>query len=195
MRPEELGEAEFFRNASATVGTGVPSVEREKNMKKRILISGLIISGLMLGSIALANPDNFGIGNHHTVNHDMMNSEQRQQNVTARIAQMDAFLELDEYQKIQIEGVLSKYWQAQQGEATEHTNRHDFMHSSDQDEATLRKVMVTRAELRADQIVSQRKLQKDLKAILTEEQQEKVDKGWNSRGHHGNEMHFDGHAG
>ena len=169
-------------------------------MKKQILVPGLIISGLMLGSVALANPDSFGIGNHHgddqhTVNHDMMNAEQRQQNVAARIAQMDAFLDLDEYQKIQIEGVLSKYWQAQQGEATEHTNRHDFMHSSDQDEATLRKVMVTRAELRADQIVMQWKLQKDLKAILTEEQQEKVDKGWNSRGHHGNEMHCGGHAG
>jgi len=154
----------------------------------------------MIGSFAMANPNGFGHGGHHggdqhTVNHDVVDDDQVQQKVADRIAQMDAFLELDEYQKVQIEGVLTKYWQTSQDSETEHTSRHGLMHSSDQEEATLRKVMVKRAELRADQIVKQRKLQKDLAAILTEEQQEKVDQVWNSRGHHGNEMHFGGHAG
>lgn len=154
----------------------------------------------MIGSFAMANPYGFGHGGHHggdqhTVNHDVVDDDQVQQKVADRIAQMDAFLELDEYQKVQIEGVLTTYWQARQGNETEHTSRHGLMHSSDQDEATLRQVMVKRAELRADQIVKQRKLQKDLAEILTEEQQEKVDQVWNSRGHHGNEMHFGGHAG
>ncbi|MGK2907827.1 MAG: Spy/CpxP family protein refolding chaperone [Desulfuromonadales bacterium] len=168
-------------------------------MKKRILVPGILVAVLMIASFAMANPYTVGQGSHHggeqhTVNHDQAGDGQVQQNVAARIAQMDAFLELDESQKAQIEEVLTTYWQNRQGNETEHTSRHGLMHSSDQDEATLRKVMVQHAELRADQIVKQRKLQKDLAAILTEEQQEKEVQSRNSRGHHGSDMHFGGHG-
>lgn len=168
-------------------------------MKKRILVPGILVAGLMIASFAMANPYAFGQGGHHggeqhAVNHDEVDNEQVQQKVAARITQMDAFLALDEYQKIQIEKVLTTSWQNRQDDATDHTSRHDLMHSSDQDEATLRKIMAKRAELRADQIVAQRKLQKDLAAIFTEEQQEKAAQAWNSRGHHGADMHFGGHG-
>jgi len=168
-------------------------------MKKRILIPGLLIGGLMLGSMALANPYGIGIGNHHggdqhTINHDMVDDEQQQLNVESRIAQMDAFLDLDEFQKAQIVELLNTYWQVDQTVIGEHDSRHGLMHSAEPDPATLRKVMVKRAELRADQIVKQQKLQKDMSAIFTEEQREKADLVWNSRGHHGNGMHSSGHG-
>lgn len=168
-------------------------------MKKRILIPGLLIGGLMLGSMALANPNSFGLGNHHsgdqhTINHDMADDQQLQQNVETRIAQMDTFLELDEHQKLQLGELLNAYWPLDQAATGEHDSRHGLMHSADQDPATLRKVMVKRAELRADQIIKQQKLQKDMSAILTEEQRGKADLVWNSRGHHGNGMHASGHG-
>lgn len=202
MRPDESGETGFFRNVSETAGAGVPFVERDKNMKKQILVPGLIIGGLMLGSIALANSDNFGIGNHHgddqhTVNHDMVNTEKRQQNVAARIVQMDAFLDLDEYQKIQVEELLNKYWQDEQVSNGEHGARHDMMHGTEQEASKLRKRLVMRAELRADQIVKQRELQKKFSAIFTEEQRRKAEQTRNSHGQHNTHntgMHAYGHG-
>ena len=168
-------------------------------MKKRILIPGLLIGGLMLGSMALANPNGFGLGNlqggdQHTINHDMADDQQLQGKVEARITQMDTFLELDEYQKAQLRELLNAYWQVDQAATGEHDSRHGLIHSADQDPATLRKVMVKRAELRADKIIKQQKLQKDMSAIFTEDQQEKADLVWNSRGHHGNGMHTSEHG-
>jgi hypothetical protein len=168
-------------------------------MKKQILVPGLIIGGLMLGSIALANPGNFGVGNHHgddqhTVNHDMVNTEKRQKSVTARVAQMDASLDLDEYQKIQIEALLNKYWQDEQVANGEHGARHDMMHGTEQEASILRKKLVMQAELRADQIVKQRELQKSLSAIFTEEQRGKAEQDRNSHGQHNTGMHAYGHG-
>ena len=168
-------------------------------MKKQILIPTLVVGGLMLGSIALANSNNFGIGNHHgddshMMNYDMVNTEQRQQNVAARIAQMHASLDLDEYQKIQVEELLNKYWQDEQVSNGKHDSRHVMMHDTEQDASTLRKQMVLRAGLRADQIIKQRDLEKNLSAIFTEEQREKAEQIRNSRGHHVNGMHAYGHG-
>jgi protein CpxP len=177
-------------------------------MKKRVLIPALIIGTLLTGSLALAGPG-FGGGNCGGGNcggysdggcngkragKGAMSFEQHEERVERRLQMMSAVLELTEDQQAQIEGLLNQRWQDNQQRREEMQASREAMRelrSADTfNESEFRTAIAKHNELKTEMMVDRAKMQQELYALLTPEQQEKAETlrgvmGGKGKGRHG----------
>ena len=154
-------------------------------MKKRILIPSLLIGALMTASLAVASPGfggKFGRGCDGGCNgrgQGPATYEQHEERMEQRLEVMATLLELTDNQQVQMKALLDQQWQNRQAGRAEMQAVRDAMREARQadpfDEADFRAKAAKQGELRTERMIEGAKLQQEIKAILTPEQQEKAD--------------------
>lgn len=174
-------------------------------MKKRVLIPTLLIGTLLTGSLAFAACGGGGCGysnggcNGKGPGRGEMTYEQHEERVDRRIEMMSTVLDLSEAQQTQIAALLDQQWQHNQQRRDEMQAARDAMRNlrtaDTFNEADFRARTAKYNELKTEMMVEKAKMQQELYAILTPEQQEKAEKlgtlmGGRGKGHHGRDGFF-----
>ena len=153
-------------------------------MKKRTLIPTLVIGTVLTASLALAAPGGgkFGRGcdgDCYGRGQGPMSYEQHEARSGHRLAMMATVLDLSENQQAQIKDLLDQQWQLRQADREEMQAARDAMRAARLvepfDEADFRAKAAKQAELRTERMVERAKLQQQIKAVLTPEQQAKAE--------------------
>ena len=154
-------------------------------MKKRALIPALVIGTLLTTSLAFAGPGfggKFGRGcdgDCYGRGQGPMSYEQHEERMGHRLEMMAAVLDLSADQQAQIKDLLDQQWQDRQADRDEMLAVRDAMRAARLadpfDEADFRAKAAKQAELRTERMIERTKLQQEIKAVLTPEQQAKAD--------------------
>ncbi len=154
-------------------------------MKKRTLLPAMVIATLLTASMALASPGfggQFGPGCDGGCNgrgQGPMSYEQHEERSAHRLEMMAAVLDLTADQQAQIKNLLDQQWQNRQADRDEMQAAREAMQAARLatpfDEADFRAKAAKQAELRTERMVERAKLQQQINAILTPEQQAKAE--------------------
>ncbi|SHJ36278.1 LTXXQ motif family protein [Malonomonas rubra DSM 5091] len=153
-------------------------------MKKRIMIPSLLIGALMTASLAIASPGfggKFGRGcdGDCAGRSQGMSYEQHEERMGQRLEMMAAVLDLSEDQQSKIKALMDQQWQNRQGDREEMQAAREAMREARQadpfNEADFRAKAETMNALKTERMIERAKLQADIKAVLTPEQQEKAE--------------------
>ncbi|WP_303722095.1 Spy/CpxP family protein refolding chaperone [Malonomonas rubra] len=164
-------------------------------MKKRVLIPTLVLGTLLTGSLAFAGPYGFGGcgGDGSGRGTGPMNYEQHEDRMDHRLEMMTTVLDLTDDQQAKVEALFNQQWQNHQQQREQMQAARDAMREArfadTFDEADFRAKSAKQAELKTEMMVDRAKLQQQLYAILTPEQQAKAKTLGGLMGGHENGRH------
>jgi len=152
-------------------------------MKKMTIIPVVLIGLLLTTGAALAKPGQHRQGNCNNFSKQhgpVISPEQHQKQMANRLKKMAVILDLTADQKQQIETLMDKKWEDRQALRKQLQTSRETLRTYKQgdrfDESEFRAIAQKHADLKTEMMVHQAKIQQQIFAVLTPEQQQKAKK-------------------